>query len=98
MQLANDVNEQIRAFVRGQLVARELEGWLDAAAAEIHAEGDPNLRARTDHVLSVLAEVDYGHRTSDDVRRLLAAMIVDDATADRPSWVSPEHGSRQRPA
>lgn len=74
-RLVDQVHKKLRAFGHGHLAARELEGWLDSAAAEIHAEGDPALRSLTDWALSLLAEVHYGYRTEPAVRRTLAALV-----------------------
>lgn len=74
MRLAGEVHAEIQAFVSGRLGARDLEGWLDSVAAEVHAEEDPDLRALTDRTYSLLAEVGYGDRTVEDARRELAVL------------------------
>src|SRR4051794_38949249 len=76
MRLADEVQAEIRAFVSGRSGARELEGWLDSIAAEVHAEDDPDLRALTDRAYSVLAEVGYGDRSLEGARRELAALVA----------------------
>ncbi len=75
MRLADEVRAEIQAFATRRLDARELEGWLDTVAPEIHAGGDADLRALADRTLSLLAEVSYGDRTVDDARLELAALI-----------------------
>lgn len=72
MHLADEVRAEIQAFVAGRIGEHELEGWLDSASAEVHAQGDPELRALTDRTYSLLAEVSYGHRTVECSRQELA--------------------------
>ena len=59
MRLADEVRAEIEAFVAGRIGEHELEGRLDSASAEIHAQGDTDLRALTDRTYSLLAEVSY---------------------------------------
>jgi hypothetical protein len=75
MHLADEVHAEIQAFVSGRTGARELEGWLDSVAAEVHAGETPDLRALTDRAYSVLAEASRGDRTVQDARRELAGLI-----------------------
>jgi hypothetical protein len=75
MRLADEVHAEIQAFVSGRLAARDLEGWLDSAAPEIHAEGDDGLRTLTDRAFSLLAELSYGDRTVEDVRQALGTLV-----------------------
>jgi hypothetical protein len=75
MPLADDVREQIQAFIDGHLQSRELEGWLDSVAEEVHADPDRTVRQLIGEVYIVLAEIGYGDRTIDsavdELRRLL---------------------------
>ena len=75
MHLADEVNDQILAVVAGRLKARELEGWLDSVAPEVHAEENPQLRSLTDRAFTLLAEVGYGDRTIDDARHQLDGLL-----------------------
>jgi hypothetical protein len=75
MRLAVEVHAEIQAVISGRIAARELEGWLDSVAPEVRAEGDGAPRALTDRVFSLLAELNYGDRTADDVRRELAGLV-----------------------
>lgn len=75
MRLADDVQAKIQAYIGGRLGPRELEGWLDTVAPEIHAAKDTDLRVLTDRVLSLLAELDNGDRTSAETRAELAHLI-----------------------
>ena len=61
MHLVDEVRAAIQAFVSGRIGAHELEGWLDSASAEVHAQGDPDLRALTDRTYSLLAEIGRSH-------------------------------------
>ena len=45
MRLSDEVRAELHAFVSGRIGEHELEGWLDSVAAEVHAEGDAELRA-----------------------------------------------------
>jgi hypothetical protein len=63
MRLADEVREQIQAFIDGRLQSRELQGWLDSVADEVHADRDGTVRQLTGEVYVVLAELGYGDRT-----------------------------------
>src|SRR5262245_31482338 len=76
MRLADEVHAEIQSFVSGLIDEHELEGWLDCASAEIHAQGEPDLRTLTDRAYSLLAEVGYGDRTVEDARGELAKLVV----------------------
>jgi hypothetical protein len=75
MHLADEVRAEIQAFASGRIGAHQLEGWLDSIAAEVHADGGPDLRALTDRSYSLLAELSYGDRTIEDARRELPKLV-----------------------
>lgn len=74
MRLSDEVRAEIQAFVAGRIGEHELEGWLDSVSAEVHTQGDSELRALTDRTYSLLAEVSYGDRTIEDARQELALL------------------------
>lgn len=76
MRLADEVRADIQAFASGRIGEHELEGWLDCASAEVHAQKDSDLRALTDRTYSLLAEVSYGDRTVGDARQELAKFVA----------------------
>jgi hypothetical protein len=77
MPLAEEVREQIQAFIDDRLQSRELEGWLDSIADDVEADPDVSTRHLIGQVYVVLAEIGYGDRTIDsavgELRRLLAS-------------------------
>lgn len=68
MRLADEVRGQIQAFITNDLSPRDLEGWLDSAAEEIHADADPSVRQLTGRVYIVLAEISDGGLSVQDGR------------------------------
>ena len=81
MPLADEVREQIEAFVKGRLAARALEGWLDSVADEIHSDDDPSLRQRVGQVYILLAELSYGDRTLENTQAEVAMLVGEASTA-----------------
>jgi hypothetical protein len=73
MRLADEVCEQVQAFVAGDLAPHELAGWLDSVADEMDAE-DSATRRLVGQAYTLLAEFDRGDRTIEDVRARLDAL------------------------
>ena len=99
MRLADEVHAEILSFVSGRINEHELEGWLDCASAEVHAQGDPDLRALTDRAYSLLAEVSYGDRTVEDARDELSSLVSSPNGAIRPAsraTTNVTHGTADR--
>ena len=83
MRLTDEIHVEIQAFVSGRIAARDLEGWLDCASAEVHAPETPDLRALTDRAYSLFAEVSYGDRSVEDARREMGKLLAETARTDR---------------
>lgn len=74
MRLADEVCEQIQAFIDGCLAPHELAGWLDSVADEVHVD-DSATRHLTGQAYILLAELGYGDRTIKDVREELSGLV-----------------------
>lgn len=75
MRLADEVRDQIEAFVEGELAPVELSGWLDSVADEVGATKDAPLQSLVGQTYTLLAERSYGDRTTADVRDELAVLM-----------------------
>jgi hypothetical protein len=81
MLIADEVRGQIHAFVGGHLSARELEGWLDSVAPELHGPGEERSRHLAGQVYVLLAELGYGDRTPESARSTIQRLLSE---ADAP--------------
>lgn len=75
MNLATDVQDQIRRFVVGIVSADDLSDWLDVHAQQIHDAGDAELRRLTDLVFSLLEDEANSLRTGEQVRAILEQAV-----------------------
>jgi hypothetical protein len=84
MPLTDEVRAQIAAFADGSLSARELTGWLDSVAPELHSAGHEHLRRLVGEVYVVLAELGYGDRTAENARSEVAQLTSRISTGPAP--------------
>jgi hypothetical protein len=76
MDLVSELREQIRAYVQGRAALADLRLWLSDHVQEISDTGSRELDTLDGLVWVLLSELDYGHRTEDEVRRLLADVVA----------------------
>lgn len=88
MSLAFELQEQITAYLAGQITLTSLREWLDVRVQTIEDAGDDTLDRLADRAWILFAELDRGHRSELDVRReLLASLSGTDATRLRSNVV-----------
>ena len=71
MQLASDVQEQIRRYIVGLVSADDLSDWLSVHAQQVHDAGIPELRRLMDLAFNVLEDEANGLRTEKEAKEIL---------------------------
>lgn len=89
MDLAQELRDQIDAFIEGREPIGTLRDWLDLHVEAIEDAGVPELDVLTGNLWALLAELDYGHRSETDLRVDLRGHLL---TADNV----PTHGETVR--
>jgi hypothetical protein len=85
MRLADEVREQLEAFVVGKLSSHEVAGWLDSIAPELHAVGQGHLRHLVGQVYVLLSELGCGDRTAESTRTEVARLCSEIAPVHTPA-------------
>lgn len=76
--LSQSLQEQLRAYVRGDAVLDDLRDWLEdhvQAVAEAESE-EPGVWPFSDEVWLLVSEYDSGDRTEVDLKQALMELVV----------------------
>ena len=76
MGLTQEVQEQVKSYVEGQIQLSDLRQWLDVRVQAILDASDDEAEALADRAWALFAEFDYGHRDEADVRAELAKQLT----------------------
>lgn len=75
MDLLSEIYERIAAVVDGRLTLADFRDWIADASETADDEGLESARALSGRVWRLLSEHGYGHRTDEQLRAELAALV-----------------------